>query len=131
MQIFQGNESALRERFHLSPFAIVVVGILRSKNIFLSEPLLELCSMTGPLKTMLKDRSILAALEQPENLKEWQAKHDPEQAYPLVLLDHGSHRVLALEDEVLAETFWKQEASQPQDLQPLQPKEVATLELRL
>lgn len=107
MQIFRGNEADLKIRFGLSPMCVVWVGILRSKDILVTEPFLELCRAGGPLEPLLKDRSLLSALEKGEQFAELQRKHDPESQFPLVLHRQGKHNVLALQDEVIADAAWQ------------------------
>lgn len=127
MQIFRGSERDLKDNFGLSPIAVVWIGVLRGKGIFVTEPLLEMCRPGGPLENLLKDRSILAAVEKVGGLETLQAKHDPERQLPLVLLPEGTGRVLALEDEVAADAGWKNQetlpAAQSADL-PMVPAEM-------
>lgn len=109
MQIFEGNEYELKQKFSLSPMSVVCIGILRNKNIYLTEPLLEMCAKGGPLEGFLKERSLAGALDNP---KEWQAlhaKYDPECLYEVVLLDEGRRKILALQMEIAAEAGWQRE----------------------
>lgn len=113
MQIFQGNEQELKARFNLAPMVIVWVGILRSKKVFLTEPFLELCHPGGPMEPLVKDRSLLMALENQEKFQKIQQQYDKDRQYPLTLIDEGEKRILALEDELTAEMGWRhQEPSQ-------------------
>ena len=110
MQIFRGSENELKQQFGLSPMSVVWVGILRSKNVFLTEPVLELCESDGPLAPLLNDRSLLPAIDDPKELQLLQRKYDPELQTALVVLDQGSCRVLALEAEVMAEAGWESQS---------------------
>ena len=110
MQIFRGSENELKQQFGLSAMTVVWVGLLRSKNILLTEPVLELCKAGAPLASLFNDRSLLLAIDDPEKLGALQRKYDPELQTLLVVLDQGSYRVLALEAEVMAESGWKSQA---------------------
>lgn len=132
MQIFQDNETILKQKFGLSAMAVVVVGLLRHKNIQITEPVLELCRPNEPLAGLLKDRLLVMAMDKNEDFQALQAKYDPEHQFPLVVLDHGSHRVLALQDEVLAEAGWKQQSEeQNRSLQTMSQDALANPELHL
>ncbi len=107
MQIFEGNEYELKQKFSLSPIAVVCAGILRNKNIYLTEPFLELCSKGGPLEGFLKERTLPNILENPKKLQELHSVHDPQSLYGIVLLDEGRRKILALEMEIAAEAGWQ------------------------
>jgi hypothetical protein len=111
MQIFHGNEQDLKTSFGLSAMSVVWVGILRSKGVDVSEPFLELCRIGGPLEPLLKDRSLLPALDKPEDLAALQQKYDRERQFQLVVIYTGGHKVLALQDEVTAEAGWQSDES--------------------
>ena len=107
MQIFSGNEYELKTTFGLSAMAVVWVGILRSKSVYLTEPFLELCGTGKPLESLLKDRTILSSLKNEKDFKALQEKYDPEKQFPLVLLQEGKQQIIALEDELLADQGWQ------------------------
>jgi hypothetical protein len=108
MQIFQGTERDLKEKFKLSALAIVGVGVLRSKNILLTEPVLELCKDGGVLEPLLKNSLLLSSLRDPHEFEKLQCVYDPQRQFPLRVLDQGSHRLLLLEAELMAEAGWQQ-----------------------
>ena len=109
MQIFQGNEAEIKQKFKLSPIAVMWVGLLRGKNISITEPVLELCQTGGPLEPLIKDRSLLSSLDDPQKFGKLQEKYDPQRDFPMVILEQGTSRVLALQDEVVAESAWEKE----------------------
>lgn len=112
MQIFQGTQQELKERFNLSPMVIVWIGLLRNKNYVVTEPFLEMCEPNAPLEPLIKDRTLMSVLEKPVEFETLQAKYDPERNFPLVILDQGTYKVLALEAEVLSEAGWKKETQE-------------------
>ncbi len=118
MQVFQGNEYALKQKFQLNAIAVVIIGLLRNKNIFLTEPLLELAKPGEPLASFLKDRTLLTVIDNPIEFQALQNQHNLQQ-YPLILLEQGSHRILALQDEVLAEAGWQKQTESPKTLQTM------------
>ncbi|HPY75216.1 MAG: hypothetical protein KBC30_04430 [Planctomycetes bacterium] len=112
MQIFQGSPQELKEKYNLAPMVIVWIGILRSKNYLTTEPFLELCTPNGPLEPLIKDRTLQSVLDKPSEFEKLQAQYDPERHYPIVILDKGTHKVLALEAEVLSEAGWKKDVQE-------------------
>lgn len=106
MQIFKGSQEQLKEKFHLNPLIVMWVGILRSKQIFLTEPVLELCKTDGPLEVLFKDRTIIATLNDQREFNHFQQQHGSYDIFPLTILDNGTEKVIALQDELLAEEGW-------------------------
>lgn len=111
MQIFRGSQEDLKRRFELNPLTVTWVGILRSRNIFCTEPVLELCRAGGPFELMFKDRTLVGSLESQAQFNALQEQYNTQEFFQLILLDNGSEKVIALEDEVIAEQGWKQSSS--------------------
>ncbi|WP_372365865.1 hypothetical protein [Candidatus Uabimicrobium sp. HlEnr_7] len=124
MQIFRGSQDDLKRKYELNPLIVTWMGILRSRNVFCTEPVLELCRPEGLFEQMFKDRTFIASLENQSQFNALQQQHNTQELFQLILLDNGNEKVIALEDEVLAEQGWNQSAPETALVtkSPLTPK---------
>ncbi len=114
MQGVRAGKEELIERFGVSRLMAVRVGALLSKRVAFTEAVLELAASSPAVEKALRHPKLLEAADRldTETLRKLCAAAGANDEAALAVVEQGDERIIALEEELLAEEAWGDQAAQ-------------------